>query len=179
MSESKKNIFESLKNDEFKEILIDALSISIPEDYLPAFKELMLYVINEKMHLFNRKEFYKSYYNEEMQDLILPAIRRVFGKIFITTPDIFKKTLEGDNRHKLYKLYFNIDEFIDYLVDMLIKCRNSLKNFTHIDRSAETLTLIVDNYISKLITKVKECNNVDEEIVKMERDLKLLNILDK
>jgi hypothetical protein len=61
-------------------------------------------------------------------------------------------------------MYFNVDEFIDYLIDMFIKSKDCLQQFEHIDRTAETLTLIVDNYIAGLVQRVLNVNDHVQEI---------------
>ena len=61
---------------------------------------------------------------------------------------------------------------------MVIKCKESLIYFEHIDRTAETLTLIVDNYIAGLIKKVRDCNDIESEIKKQKREQLIKNILD-
>ena len=190
---SDKNIFDKLKEyKEYKEVLIESLSNGIPDNYIIAFKELVNYVIDNKINLFNTNDFIGVFYDDQLPDLILPSIRRVFGKMFIDIPDIFKsdetdlyrqntltKEISSKNqRYLLFKLYFNIDHFIDYLIEMVIKCKESLIYFEHIDRTAETLTLIVDNYIAGLIKKVRDCNDIESEIKKQKREQLIKNILD-
>ena len=61
-------------------------------------------------------------------------------------------------------MYFNPDEFIDYLVDMFIISKDCLQHFEHIDRTSETLTLIVDNYVAGLVQRVRDVENHQEAI---------------
>jgi hypothetical protein len=64
---------------------------------------------------------------------------------------------------------------------MLKKTKSSLIYFDQLDRTVETLTLIVDNYIAHLVEKTKECNDIDKEIASIklqrERDIKINNIV--
>jgi hypothetical protein len=129
------------------------------------------YVVDEKYHLFDREEFKGALYldEDETLDLILPATKRAFGKVFIDPPTIFKdsnygRALPENLRYKLFMMYFNADEFIDYLIDMFIKSKDCLQHFEHIDRTVETLTLIVDNYVAGLVQKVRDVENHQEVI---------------
>ncbi len=160
-----KSLVELLKDNLYREKLIEALLSGIPDNLVVAFKEVINYVIDEKFHLFQIEEFETSfYYNDDnTMELVLPAVRRVFAKIFIDPPSLFKGDTES-LRYQLFILYFNIDEFLEYLVDMMLKCKNSLEHFEHIDRTAETLTLIVDNFVASLVKKVRSCDDIEIEI---------------
>ena len=94
--------------------------------------------------------------------------------IFINPPTLF--TLNGrHNRIELLQLLWNIDEFIDYVLDILPKVKNSLIEFKNIDRSSQTLELIVQNYINALIDN---CRNKSDDEIKIEiRDLKIKKTL--
>lgn len=172
-----KSIVELLKDESYKQKLIDSLSGGISEDFLPAFNELINYVI-DKFDIFQIPEFEKSFYydDDETLELILPAIRRVFAKLFIDPPSIFRGSTESQ-RHQLFILYFNIDEFMNYLIEMMIKCKESLIHFEHIDRTAETLTLIVDNYVAGLVKKVRDCDDIETEVQRIKKELQRENSL--
>jgi hypothetical protein len=47
---------------------------------------------------------------------------------------------------------------------MFIKSKDCLQHFEHIDRTVETLTLIVDNYVAGLVQKVRDVENHQEVI---------------
>ena len=172
-----KSIVELLKDRDYKDKLISSLNSGIPENYQLAFNELINYVI-DKFYLFQIPEFENSFYydDDNTLDLILPAVRRVFGRLFIDPPSLFKSSTESQ-RHQLFTLYFNIDEFLTYLVDMMIKCKESLIHFEYIDRTAETLTLIVDNYIAGLVKKVRDCDDIEVEIERIKKELQRENSL--
>lgn len=181
---TKPSFLDIHKNKDYKFALIDSLSAGITDNWFEYFEMTMIYVIDEKWKLFESKEFSGSLFegDDETLDLILPAVRRVFGKVFIDPPKIFitdptvakVKGYKEDGRLELFRLYFDIDEFLDYLVEYLIKTKNSLKEFEYIDRSIETITLIVDNYIAKLVRKV-----LDSEDIKLEiRDWKIKRMID-
>jgi hypothetical protein len=143
------------------------------------FESLLNNIVNEKYTLFDIEEFKGSLYdNDETEtlDLILPSIRRVWAKVYITPPSLLR-----DNRLDLFQLYFDIDDFLNYLVDMLKKSKSSLIHFDKLDRTVETLTLIVDNYIAHLVEKTKECIDIEKEIASIklqrERDIKINSIL--
>jgi outer membrane lipoprotein-sorting protein len=68
-----------------------------------------------------------------------------------------------------FKNLFDIDDFIDYLSVMLDKTANLLHRFEYLDKAAEHLTLVVDNYIAMMLEKT-----IDKGDSKMElRDVKI------
>jgi hypothetical protein len=173
--ENKKSFLDLYKDEHYKKAIIDALCNGIASQHLYSFKSLLEYVVNEKYHLFDREEFKGALYLEEDEtlDLVLPAIRRVFGKVFIDPPTLFKETgYNNGHRYKLFTMFFNADEFIDYLIDMFIKSKDCLQHFEHIDRTAETLTLIVDNYVASLVQKVLDIEDHEQAIEGMLKQYK-------
>lgn len=169
--ENKKSFLDLYKDEHYKKAIVDALCQGIDSVHLYSFKSLLEYVIVEKYHLFNRDEFKGALYldEDETLDLVLPAVRRVFGKVFIDPPTLFKdsnygRVLPENKRYKLFTMYFNPEEFIDYLIDMFIKSKDCLQHFEHIDRTSETLTLIVDNYVAGLVQKVRDIDDHEKVI---------------
>jgi len=169
--ENKKSFLDLYKDEHYKKAIIDALCQGIDSEYLYSFKYLLEYVVAEKYHLFDRQEFKGALYldEDETLDLILPTVRRAFGKIFIDPPTLFKdssygRALSENKRYKLFTMYFNPDEFIDYLVDMFIKSKDCLEHFEHIDRTSETLTLFVDNFVAGLVHRVRDIEDHDQAI---------------
>jgi hypothetical protein len=162
----KKSFLEIYKDVDYKKTIIDTLCQGIGSQHIYSFKALLEYVIDKKYHLFDREEFKGSLYSDEDEtlDLVLPAVRRVFGKVFIDQPPLFKSGGPFTARYKLFTMYFNADEFIDYLIDMFIKSKDCLQHFEHIDRTAETLTLIVDNYVASLVQKVLDIEDHEQAI---------------
>jgi hypothetical protein len=47
---------------------------------------------------------------------------------------------------------------------MFIKSKDCLQHFEHIDRTAKTLSLIVDNYVADLVQRVLNIDNHQEAI---------------
>ena len=173
--ENKKSFLDLYKDEQYKKAIIDALCQGISSQHLYSFKSLLEYVVDEKYYLFDREEFKGALYLEEDEtlDLVLPAIRRVFGKVFIDPPTLFKETgYNTGSRYKLFTMFFNADEFIDYLIDMFIKSKDCLQHFEHIDRTAETLTLIVDNYVASLVQKVLDIEDHEQAIEGMLKQYK-------
>jgi hypothetical protein len=184
--ENKKSFLYLYKDENYKKAIIDALCNGIASQHLYSFKSLLEYIINEKYHLFDREEFKGALYldEDETLDLILPAVRRVFGKIFIDPPTLFKETgYNNGHRYRLFTMYFNPDEFTDYLIDMFVKSKDCLKHFEHIDRTVETLTLIVDNYVAGLVKRVLDIEDHEQAIEVMlkqyKRDENINQIFDK
>jgi len=165
--DNKKSFLDLYKDEHYKKAIIEALCQGIGSEHLYSFTSLLEYVVTEKYHLFDREEFKGALYFEEDEtlDLVLPAVRRAFGKVFIDPPTLFKETgYNTGSRYKLFTMYFNPDEFVDYLIDMFIKSKDCLKHFEHIDRTAETLTLIVDNYVAGLVKRVIEIEDHEQAI---------------
>jgi hypothetical protein len=179
----KPNFFNIHKDENYKNAIIDALTGGIPDQFMEYYEMTLNYIIEQKYHLFDKPEFEGSLYENEDDtlDLILPSIRRVFGKVFIDTPRIFQVSPEimsikgyiPDGRLELFQLHYNIDEFIDYLIEYLNLSKNCLERFEYIDKTATTLEIIVDNYISMLIKRVLD----SEDIKKDTRDLKIKKMI--
>lgn len=170
------SIFKKLQiNESYKKSIVDSLCSGIPQHFLENFKETISYVIEEKYQIFDRDDLKGFFYDDEedeLLDLILPTIRRVYGKTFITPPSLFSEETDSE-RYKLFILYFNLDEFIEYLIDMLLKTKGILEKFEYIDRTAETLSLIVDNYVAGNVKKVRDCDDIYLEIKRLQRNSKI------
>lgn len=150
-------------DDEIRNSLVYSLSFGINKT--EEFLEIINYVIDKKSDLFDNENFHGSLFEDEDQtlDLILPSIRRVWGKVHETPPSILK-----DKQLELFQLSFDIDHFIDYLLRIIPKVKYSLQNFEYLDRAVETLTLIVDNYVAMLIK-----NSTSDDVTLKIRDYKL------
>ena len=61
---------------------------------------------------------------------------------------------------------------MDYLVDMFHKTKNSLNSFEYLDRTSETLSLIVDNYVASLVQKVLDIEDHEQAIEGMLKQYK-------
>ncbi len=149
-----------------REGLLDTLE-SMLKSHSSDFRDTISYVLDNKLDLF--KEFDGPFYEGEdnILDLILPAITRLYGKYFVTPPTILKY-----DKLELYQLSFDIDHFIDYLVDIIPKVKNSLNYMEYLDRTVETLSLVVDNYIASQFKYAYDCKDILQEI----RDIKLKKI---
>jgi hypothetical protein len=171
------------KDESYKMALIDSLTAGITDEWMEYFEMTMNYVINEKHHLFTGSEFKGSLYDgeDETLDLILPSVRRVFGKVFIDPPRIFVpdttvtgvKGYKDDGRLELFRLHYDIDDFIDDLIKQVILSKDCLTTFEHIDKSVTILEIIVDNYITGLVRKVLDSQDIKIDI----RDMKLKKMI--
>lgn len=170
---------EKLKDPIFKETILDSLC-----DGKSELRDILEWVIDNKIFEFDDNTFEDF----SLQELILPAIRRVWGMIYLQPPSIFKpKYIDGglvsNNLNKsnsiraskleLYQLSFNIEDFLNYLKDMIDKNKNCLDGFEYLDKPLELIELICDNYIAKLVDFVNNSENLTEDI----RNEKLRNIL--
>ena len=162
-----RTIFDLRDDPMLREELLDTLE-SMLKSHSSDFRDTISYVLDNKLDLF--KEFDGPFYEGEdnMLDLILPAITRLYGKYFITPPTILKS-----DRLDLYQLSFDIDHFIDYFVDIIPKVKSSLEHLENLDRTAETLSLVVDNYIASRFKYAYECIDILQEI----REVKLKKIV--
>lgn len=157
------------ENASYKQAVIDSLLQGVRNSW--ELKETLVYVIDNKLCLFEKSELFQgSLYEgeDEIIELILPSIRRLWSKVFINPPEILK-----NSQLELFQLSFDIDHFIDYLLDILPKVKHSLYHFEKLDRTSETLTLIVDNYAADLFEKSRESKDVLQEI----RDLKIKKMI--
>jgi len=168
--ENKSSILNLKKDADFRSLLVDTLcqGIRLTSD----FRDIVDYVIDNKLHLFETNDLSGSFYPEDDDtlDLVFPAIRRVWGKVFVDPPQILK-----EKKLELFQLLFDIDDFIDYLLDIMPKVKTSLIEFDKLDRTAETLVLIVDNYIAGLLEATRNRDDIQMEI----RDLRISKTLRK
>ncbi len=154
-----------------REELLDTLE-SMLKSNSSDFRDIISYVLDNKLDLF--KEFDGPFYegDDNILDLILPAVARLYGKYFVTPPTILLEPRNTD-KLKLYKLSFDIDNFIDYFVDIIPKVKNSLIYMENLDRTSETISLIVDNYIASQFKYAYDCKDILLEI----REVKLKKLL--
>jgi hypothetical protein len=82
-----------------------------------------------------------------------------------------------EKRLQLFELLFDIDDFLDYLVLILPKTANKLEMFDSLDRTQETLQLIVDNYIAGLFHQAYNSETLNEDIKAAKRNKNLNNII--
>lgn len=172
------SFFDLHKNEKYKDLLISSFVDRVPPSLKMEYLETINYVINNSDD-FRVIESMGNFYDDEDQtlDLILPAVTRVFSKVFIDPPPLFKDTTYDEGiRLEMFQLSFDIDEFNKYLIDMLIKTKGVLVAFENLDRGVETLNLIVDNYIAGLIKNVLESYDIKSEVVKLKRDKKLKSL---
>ena len=134
---TKPSILEINQNPSYREIILDTLCQGIKNT--SEFRDLLEYVIDKKLYLFKGFEFQGNLYDgdDDLLDFILPTIRRVWGKVYVTPPSMLKK-----ERLQLFELLFDIDEFLDYLVLIIPKSSNKLEIFDNLDRTQENTIYI-------------------------------------
>jgi hypothetical protein len=169
---TKPSILDINQNASYREIILDTLCQGIKN--ASEFRDLLEYVIDKKLYLFEGFEFKGALYDgdDDLLDLILPAIRRVWGKVYINPPSMLR-----EKRLQLFELLFDIDEFLDYLVLILPKSSNKLEIFNNLDRTQETLQLIVDNYIAGLFHRAYNSETIDEDMKTATRDKNLKKLI--
>lgn len=165
------SIYEMLENASYREALIDSIcDVSVASS---DFRDIIEYVLDYKFDMF--KEYDKPLYegDDYTTSLILPSIRRVWANTFIEPPTLLK-----DKKLELYKLLFNIDEFLLY-TKVMLNSDFSIEPFEHIDRSCEVLKMIVDNYIAmnfKIAYNIPN-DEVDSKIIELKRNKKINNLI--
>jgi len=168
---------EKLDNALFRNGLIKSMLSGISDQNLKhKFEVEVNYIIDNKRGIFKNDLIVGSFYEDDdkMEDLILPAIRRAWSMIFINPPTLFSLKSD-DKRLELFQLLWDVDQYIDYVIDIVPKVKYSLKDFENLDRTAQTLELISQNYINGLIDR---CRNRNLEDLKIEiRDLKIKKTL--
>jgi hypothetical protein len=105
-------------------------------------------------------------------EYILPSVKRVYSKFFINPPGLL-----NNERLDLYRLQFNLEEFLIFLKDKFIENQKSLDNFKYLDTNSEILTLIVEDYVASKIAYIAsvKMSTIKEEIrdIKISKHLKL------
>ncbi len=164
-----KSVLDMRTDKEFRKLMLDALSQGLG-DKKQLLVDILEYVIDQKLHLFENKDFEGYMYEDEdlMIDLILPCVRRIWGEVFFNPPTLFK-----DRRLEYFQLLFDIDEFVDYLVMIIPKMKRSIELLDSLDRTSKTLELIIDNYVAHLVERTRG----REDIVADIRDLKIKKTL--
>lgn len=170
---------DKLKDPSYREIILDSLCHGNSD-----LRDILIWIIEYKLILFDNDLFE----DVSLQELVLPTTRRVWSMIFLEPPSIFKshdytnkivsKNLEDSNKKRnkrleLFKLSFNKEEFIDYLLKMIKDNKDSLNGFEYLDKPLQLVTLVSDNYIAKLVEQVNNSENLDQDI----RDNKLNKLI--
>ena len=166
-----KSVLDMRTDEAFRKLMIDALSNGLG-DKKQLLVDILEYVVDQKLYLFENKDFEGTMYDEEdqMVDLILPCVRRIFAEVFINPPTLFK-----DKRLEYFQLLFDVDEFIEYLELIVPKMKKSLELLESLDRTSKTLELIVDNYVANLVERTRGREDIIADI----RDLKIKKTLNK
>lgn len=157
------------QNKAHKELVLDSLCNKVSKS--SELRDVLDYVIEKKADMFAGDCFQGSLYDgeESTLDLILPSVRRAWMAFFINPPILF-----DGKRLEFFQLLFDIDEFLEYLANILPKVKRSLIHFDSLDRSVETITLATDNYVAAKVEMTTNTNNIESDIrdSKIEKALK-------
>jgi hypothetical protein len=172
------SFFDIIKDDPYKRELFNVLIKGIDQRYHKDFLDILEYVVS-KSDLFNITEIKTELYagEDNIDDLILPSVRRVFGKVYTQPPPMFLSSTDDGLRLKMFQLSFDIDEFIDYFIDMIKTSKSVLSQFKYLDKTTQTLELIVDNYIAKLVKDVLETQDIKQDIAMLTRNRKIKGLI--
>jgi len=156
----RKSLFEIVRDPADRQALIDALCAGVSRN--SDFADQLELAI-EELQMFEREDFEGTLYDDEDEDdildLVLPAFRRAWGKTFATPPTLLK-----EERLELFQLLFSPQGFMEYLAETLPKSKGMLESMEYLDRGAETVSLIVDNYIAKNVKLSRESKDIKQEI---------------
>jgi hypothetical protein len=175
----KVTLFDIKSNIKYRQYIVGELSNRVDEKLKPEFIKILNQVIDDTS-IFDREDLEGSFYEgeDDTLDLVLPAVAKVLHKIFLKPPPIFQGEHDDGKRLELFQIMFDIDEFNEYLVEMLISSKGILDKLKYLDRTAENISLIVDNYVAKLVNNVLESYDIEGEIIRIRREKKL-NFLTK
>jgi hypothetical protein len=120
----------------------------------------------DKFKMFENKYLYNG--EDEIITIIIPIVRKVYNKVFISPPPYFKEDML-----ELYKLNFDINDLCDYLIKMLNTNERILLQFDYLDKTIEYSNLIADNYLGLLYNKTTKSINIKSDI----RDIKLKRLI--
>lgn len=167
-------MIKSLKEIEVTEF--EFMLTGIPRDHVTELEILMKKTCNDYHYLFSDDFYLKDDGNDSNYlSYILPSVRRVYVEIFIKEKEIFKPKHEMNQKcEQLFKLLFDLEEFLKYLSEKLKNNYDKLDDLEFLDSKAEILYLIVQNYVSGLLKKCRVPNPTEEiRNIKLERDLKI------
>jgi len=118
---------------------------------------------------------------QNLEDYILSTIKKVYVRFFIDIPEIFSLSsvlssdpeviLHDKKCLELFQLSFDLEEFLEFMVQKLISSFESIKQFENLHTSTTILNLIVDDYVASKIKKSRVNNPL-----KMIRHLKIKKI---
>lgn len=172
---NKKSFIELLQQDLYKQSLVDSMLTGIDGELKLNLESDLNYVLDNRLEVFDLLSGKVGDDEDELEVLIIPAIRKTWSMVFVNKPTLFDFSEYGEKRLELFQLYWDVDDFIDYLVDFLPKVRNCLIEFDYLDKGLETLNLVCQNYINKMISN---CRNKTDDKIKLEiRDLKIKKAL--
>ena len=171
---------EKLKTNLFKGGLVKTMVSSINDPSLKdVFRNELNHVLDNRIDIFDNELLIGYLYEDEdkIEDLVFPSIRRAWASVFIQPPSLFSFHSDDqyNRRGELFQLLWNVDEFIDYLLEILPKVKDTLKEFEFLDRTAQTLELITQNYINSLVDRCKTKRG--DELLAEIRDLKIKRTL--
>lgn len=170
------SILEANSNSYHKELLLDLMCIGTSKD-TSELRECIEYILLEKVHLFEGKEFEGSLYpgEDEILSIILPLVRRIWDRIYI-----HPSTSLNVEKVDILKEYFNIDDFLIYLKDILPKSKG-LNVFKYVDKTSEISRIIVDNYIFMITKEIiglsRNKKNLENHLIEVKREKTFKKIL--
>ena len=174
--------FEDIKS--IKELdrksVYDALSRGIDENLKEQFLKYCKTTLTEYHHLFDIESFTtKRYPTDNLPDgynaleYVLPTLKRAYSKFYMKTPEIFDNPY-FTNKIELFKLQFDLVEFLEFFSKKYDKNWNCLSDFEYLDPVSEVLTLIVQEYIAQKVHLVQ--STPQNEITSRIREKKIEKI---
>lgn len=159
-------IYDVLNNPAKRTIYIESFQIGTFNN--SDIRDIIEYITSVRINIF--KDFdYKLYQDDDkISELIIPSAIRTYAKFFINHSPLLK----GKNLD-MYKNLFDVDEYLNNLIEKITIMKNSLDNLIHLNRTSELISLIVDNYVSEKFDLAYNCKDVEKEL----REIKLKKLL--
>lgn len=177
-------IFKSLKDyEQLRETSL--IGLGDPErEYL---KKLIDELFENYSELFDESfieefEWHNRYIKKEITTnpltFVLPSLRRIFNQVFIDKTSFSKNVMGHDVAIITLRLKFDLEHFLHYMRRMVIECLLILEDseLKSIDREAEMLRMIVNEYFDRLKKEVEEMTKEDyDQFIRDQKIKTLLN----
>lgn len=147
----------------------------------PIHKERLIkdleHIVDDRINLFLEgplSGYIHKYDDDAVEEFIIRSVYDAYENMVINPPALFT-ILHDDMRREMLALKWDIDHFIDTISEWIADIDGLLDQFEYLDKTSETMRLITQNYVNKMI---KECTGLTkQEQNEMIRDLRIQNTL--
>ncbi len=162
-----------LENEIFTLIYLKGLTLGMGKDDSEKFIEDCNYIVDKRLDIFELESFNSKFYESDeipLSEYFFPTFRKTWAMVYIKPPSLFDES--KNMKLEIFKRLFDIDDFLNFFISSITKTKGCLIGFGSIDKTPEHLSLIVDDYISNLVSRVYD-NNLDSHI----RDIKINKLI--